>query len=150
MSTIYENKRICPKQSKFGVDEQSSGMGYHRRTVALTEAYAKLQNIQNYVSLSTTSFRNSCAFGLDTILGKMMSKAEQDIDYEFVKRFELAVAERDEFRSLLLKHMHSVGLGQDTLLKYTTQEDLKDLYDNLVENGIDLDSQRSYSRKKDL
>jgi hypothetical protein len=28
-------------------------------------------------------------------------KAEQDIDYEFVKRFELAVAERDEFRSLL-------------------------------------------------
>jgi hypothetical protein len=28
-----------------------------------------------------------------------MSKAEQDIDYEFVKRFELAVAERDEFRS---------------------------------------------------
>jgi hypothetical protein len=22
----YENKRICPKQSKFGVDEQSSGM----------------------------------------------------------------------------------------------------------------------------
>jgi hypothetical protein len=106
------------------------------------EAYAKLQNIQNYVSLSTTSFRNSCAFGLDTILGKMMSKAEQDIDYEFVKRFELAVAERDEFRSLLLKHMHSVGLGQDTLLKYTTQADLKDLYDILVENGIHLESQR--------
>jgi hypothetical protein len=53
------------------------------------EAYAKLQNIQNYVSLSTTSFRNSCAFGLDTILGKMMSKAEQDIDYEFVKRSNL-------------------------------------------------------------
>jgi hypothetical protein len=103
------------------------------------EAYAKLQNIQNYVSLSTTSFRNSCAFGLDTILGKMMSKAEQDIDYEFVKRFELAVAERDEFRSLLLKHMHSVGLGQDTLLEYTTEADLKDLYDILVENGIHLE-----------
>jgi hypothetical protein len=76
--------------------------------------------------------------GLDTILGKMMSKAEQDIDYEFVKRFELAVAERDEFRSLLLKHMHSVGLGQDTL-EYTTQADLKDLYDILVENGIHLE-----------
>jgi hypothetical protein len=43
--------------------------------------------------------------------------------------------------------MHSVGLGQDTLLKYTTEEDLKDLYDNLVENGIDLESQRIYSRK---
>jgi hypothetical protein len=35
--TIYENKRICPKQSKFGVDEQSlRDAGYHRRTVALT------------------------------------------------------------------------------------------------------------------
>jgi hypothetical protein len=36
--TIYENKRICPKQSKFGVDEQSSQGCWisHRRTVALT------------------------------------------------------------------------------------------------------------------
>jgi hypothetical protein len=59
--TIYENKRICPKQSKFGVDEQSlRDAGYHRRSSIDLEAYAKLQNIQNYVSLSTTSFRNSC------------------------------------------------------------------------------------------
>lgn len=102
------------------------------------EGYTQLQNIQNYVSLSTISFRNSCAFGLDTILGKMMSKAEQDIDYEFVKRFEIAVAERDEYRSLLLKHMHSVGLGQDTLREYT-HGSLNDLYGILVENGIHLE-----------
>jgi hypothetical protein len=72
--TIYENKRICPKQSKFGVDEQSSqGCWISQEDCSIDlEAYAKLQNIQNYVSLSTTSFRNSCAFGLDTILGKMM------------------------------------------------------------------------------
>jgi hypothetical protein len=78
----------------------------------------------------------------------MMSKAEQDIDYEFVKRFELAVAERDEFR-LLLKHMHSVGLGTRYAFEYTTQADLKDLYDILVENGIHLEIPRGiYSRKR--
>ena len=102
------------------------------------EKYARLQNIQNYVGLNTSSFRNSCSFGLDVILGKMMSKAEQEIDSAFIKRFEVAVAEKDIFRSTLLKHMFNIGLGQDRLKDYTRGE-MSDLYDVLVEDGIDME-----------
>jgi hypothetical protein len=35
--------------------------------------------------------------------------------------------------------MHSVGLGTRYAFEYTTQADLKDLYDILVENGIHLE-----------
>jgi hypothetical protein len=50
----------------------------------------------------------------------MMSKAEQDIDYEFVKRFELAV--RKEMSSDPCYSSTCTALiGQDTLLNNNTQ-----------------------------
>jgi hypothetical protein len=78
------------------------------------DAYEKLRNIQNYVMLSNTSFRNSCSFGLDTILGKMLSRAEQDIDSEFVTKFEAVVKDRDDHRPIFLKQAHSFRFGTRT------------------------------------
>jgi hypothetical protein len=68
------------------------------------EKYPKLRHVIEYVVQERS-------FGLDTILGKMMSRAEQDIDSEFVTKFEAVVKDRDDHRPIFLKQAHSFRFG---------------------------------------
>jgi hypothetical protein len=64
----------------------------------------------------------------------MMSRAEQDIDSEFVTKFEAVVKDRDDHRPIFLKQAHILGLAQDTLSICKGEYD--DIYNALVEDGV--------------
>jgi hypothetical protein len=77
--------------------------------------YLELQNIQNYSRRSWPAFTNSCSFGLDLILGKMVSSVEQRVDAEFVKNFRAVVATAERTKALFLKHCRDEGVSQAVL-----------------------------------
>jgi hypothetical protein len=60
-SRFMKINEYVPNKASLRRWTEPQGCGISQADSIDLEAYAKLQNIQNYVSLSTTSFRNSCA-----------------------------------------------------------------------------------------
>lgn len=79
------------------------------------DAFVSLQDIQSYTALTHPSFRSSCTFGLDVIIGKMMSTAEHVVDMDAVANFRRVVEEYEIQKAAFLRDSANMGLSQTAM-----------------------------------